>query len=72
MKPFSYVRPVDASAAIAAAGASGANFLAGGTTLIDLMRLRSFNMLASLVLVGLASVAVSGILRRRRSSSLMH
>lgn len=39
MKPFSYVRPADASAAIAAAGASGANFLAGGTTLIDLMRL---------------------------------
>jgi xanthine dehydrogenase YagS FAD-binding subunit len=39
VKPFSYVRPADASAAIAAAGASGANFLAGGTTLIDLMRL---------------------------------
>ena len=39
MKPFSYVRPADASAAIAAAGASGASFLAGGTTLIDLMRL---------------------------------
>ena len=33
--------------------------------LIDLMRLKSFNMLASLVLVGLASVAVSVILRRR-------
>ena len=39
MKPFSYVRPADARAAIAAAGASGASFLAGGTTLIDLMRL---------------------------------
>jgi hypothetical protein len=33
--------------------------------LIDLMRLKSLNMLASLVLVGLASVAVSVILRRR-------
>ena len=39
MKPFSYVRPSDTRAAIAAAGAGGASFLAGGTTLIDLMRL---------------------------------
>ena len=39
MKPFTYVRPADARAATAAAGASGASFLAGGTTLIDLMRL---------------------------------
>jgi hypothetical protein len=33
--------------------------------LIDLVSLKSFNMLASLVLVGLASVAISFILRRR-------
>jgi xanthine dehydrogenase YagS FAD-binding subunit len=33
------VRPADARAAIAAAGSEGASFLAGGTTLIDLMRL---------------------------------
>ncbi len=33
--------------------------------LVDLMRLKSFYMLASLVLVGLASIAVSVILRRR-------
>jgi xanthine dehydrogenase YagS FAD-binding subunit len=39
MKPFSYTRPADARAAIAAAGSEGASFLAGGTTLIDLMRL---------------------------------
>ena len=39
MKPFTYVRPADARSAIASAGASGASFLAGGTTLIDLMRL---------------------------------
>src|SRR5262249_10027449 len=38
VKPFSYVRPADAKAAIAAAG-TGGSFLAGGTTLIDLMRL---------------------------------
>jgi xanthine dehydrogenase YagS FAD-binding subunit len=39
VKPFTYVRPTDAGAAIAAAGESGASFLAGGTTLVDLMRL---------------------------------
>jgi xanthine dehydrogenase YagS FAD-binding subunit len=39
VKPFTYVRPADAKAAVAAAGAGGASFLAGGTTLVDLMRL---------------------------------
>jgi xanthine dehydrogenase YagS FAD-binding subunit len=39
VKPFNYVRPADARAAIAAAGDGGASFLAGGTTLVDLMRL---------------------------------
>ena len=39
MKPFTYVRPADTRAAIAAAGSAGSSFLAGGTTLIDLMRL---------------------------------
>ena len=39
MKPFSYVRPADERTAIAAASAGGASFLAGGTTLVDLMRL---------------------------------
>jgi xanthine dehydrogenase YagS FAD-binding subunit len=39
VKPFTYVRPADARAAIAAAGDGGASFLAGGTTLVDLMRL---------------------------------
>ena len=37
----------------------------GKVLLIDLVRLKSLYMLASLVLVGLASVAVSVILRRR-------
>ncbi len=36
--------------------------------LIDLMRLKSYSMLASLVLVGLASIAVSVILRRHQDS----
>jgi xanthine dehydrogenase YagS FAD-binding subunit len=39
VKPFTYVRPADARAAITAAGEGGASFLAGGTTLVDLMRL---------------------------------
>jgi xanthine dehydrogenase YagS FAD-binding subunit len=39
VKPFSYLRPADTRAAIAAGSADGARFLAGGTTLIDLMRL---------------------------------
>ena len=39
MKPITYVRPADARAAIAAAGDGGTSFLAGGTTLVDLMRL---------------------------------
>jgi xanthine dehydrogenase YagS FAD-binding subunit len=39
VKPFRYVRPADTTAALQAAGAGGASFLAGGTTLIDLMRL---------------------------------
>ncbi|HEX8113161.1 MAG TPA: xanthine dehydrogenase family protein subunit M [Kofleriaceae bacterium] len=39
MKPFTYVRPADARAAIAAASDGSASFLAGGTTLVDLMRL---------------------------------
>jgi xanthine dehydrogenase YagS FAD-binding subunit len=43
VKPFTYVRPPDTKAAIAAAGTSGARFLAGGTTLIDLMRLEVMN-----------------------------
>jgi len=39
MKPFTYLRADDAAGAIAAGGGDGARFLAGGTTLIDLMRL---------------------------------
>jgi xanthine dehydrogenase YagS FAD-binding subunit len=38
MKTFSFLRPPDAAAAVAAQGAS-VRFLAGGTTLVDLMKL---------------------------------
>ena len=39
MKPFTYVRPAQVPDAIAAARDDGASYLAGGTTLVDLMRL---------------------------------
>jgi xanthine dehydrogenase YagS FAD-binding subunit len=39
VRPFSYVRPDDAAAAHEAGRADDARFLAGGTTLVDLMRL---------------------------------
>jgi xanthine dehydrogenase YagS FAD-binding subunit len=40
VKPFAYQRPADADAAVAAvAGRPGARFLAGGTNLVDLMKL---------------------------------
>ncbi len=39
MRPFTYVRAEDEARALGAAGAPGTRFLAGGTTLIDLMRL---------------------------------
>lgn len=58
MKPFSYVRPADARAAIAAAGASGASFLGGGTTLIDLMRLEVMSPTAVVDLGGLPLAAI--------------
>lgn len=61
MKPFSYVRPDDATAAMAAAGAAGASFLGGGTTLIDLMRLE---VMAPTQLVDLGQVPLTAIERR--------
>jgi xanthine dehydrogenase YagS FAD-binding subunit len=61
MKPFTYVRPADARAAIAAAGASGASFLAGGTTLVDLMRLE---VMSPSALVDLGQVPLGAIERR--------
>jgi xanthine dehydrogenase YagS FAD-binding subunit len=39
MKPFAYERADDAASAVALAGADGARYLAGGTNLVDLMKL---------------------------------
>ena len=39
MRPFSYQRAGDIDAAVAAAGGDDVQFIAGGTTLVDLMRL---------------------------------
>jgi xanthine dehydrogenase YagS FAD-binding subunit len=39
VRPFTYQRPVDASAAVAAASDAGAKFISGGTNLLDLMKL---------------------------------
>ncbi|HEY0478854.1 MAG TPA: xanthine dehydrogenase family protein subunit M [Kofleriaceae bacterium] len=60
MKPFSYVRPADAGAAIQAAAAGGARFLAGGTTLIDLMRLE---VMSPTALVDLGRLPLAAIER---------
>jgi xanthine dehydrogenase YagS FAD-binding subunit len=60
VKPFSYVRPGDARAAIEAGGADGASFLAGGTTLIDLMRLE---VMAPSALVDLGPLPLTAIER---------
>jgi len=38
MKEFTYQRPADARAALRAAGQAGAKFIAGGTNLLDLMK----------------------------------
>jgi xanthine dehydrogenase YagS FAD-binding subunit len=61
MKPFNYVRPADAGAAIAAAGTGGASFLAGGTTLIDLMRLE---VMTPSAVVDLGPLPLTAIERR--------
>jgi xanthine dehydrogenase YagS FAD-binding subunit len=60
VKPFSYVRPTDARTAVAAAGTEGASFLAGGTTLIDLMRLE---VMTPSTVVDLGRVAMTAIER---------
>ena len=39
MRAFTYQRPVDARAAVAAASGTGAKFISGGTNLLDLMKL---------------------------------
>lgn len=58
MRPFSYERAPDANAAVKAGSADGAMFLAGGTTLADLMRLEVLRPRALVDLGGLALTAI--------------
>ena len=59
MHPFSYVRAADTAAAIAQVAAQpGASFLAGGTTLLDLMK---DNVLHPTTLVDITDLPLSGI-----------
>ena len=41
MRAFTYERPVDMAAALVAIGQPGAKFLAGGTNLLDLMKVEA-------------------------------
>ena len=41
MRAFTYERPVDTAAALQAIGKPGAKFLAGGTNLLDLMKVEA-------------------------------
>jgi xanthine dehydrogenase YagS FAD-binding subunit len=62
MTPFQYDRPVTiANATRRVGGAPTATFIAGGTTLVDLMKL---NVLAPHVLVDIGSLPLSGIAAR--------
>jgi len=58
MRPFAYTRAEDAAAAIAAGRTDGAEFLAGGTTLVDLMRLEVMRPTA---LVDITHLPLTGI-----------
>lgn len=62
MKSFTYVHATDEDAAIGAARAAGSQFLAGGTTLVDLMRLEVVRPLTIVDIGGLplATIAESG------------
>jgi xanthine dehydrogenase YagS FAD-binding subunit len=56
-----YVRPADTSAALAAAQGDGARYLAGGTTLVDLMRL---DVMAPAALVDVGRLPLAAIAER--------
>jgi xanthine dehydrogenase YagS FAD-binding subunit len=58
MRPFDYHRPVDAAAAHAAAAGQGASFVAGGTNLVDLMKLE---VMAPERLVDISRLGLDGI-----------
>jgi xanthine dehydrogenase YagS FAD-binding subunit len=54
MEPFTYERPTDDAKAIAGASADKSVFIAGGTTLVDLMRLEVLRPTALIDITGLA------------------
>jgi xanthine dehydrogenase YagS FAD-binding subunit len=58
MKPFSYVRAGDEARALAEGAADGAQFIAGGTTLVDLLRLEVMRPTRLVDITGLAIGAV--------------
>ena len=58
MRPFSYVRAESVARAVAAASPTGAQFVAGGTTLVDLMRLE---VMRPPVLVDITGLPLAGI-----------
>src|SRR5262245_50354205 len=58
MKPFEYLRAADEGAALDAAGREGARLLAGGTNLVDLMKL---GVEAPTALVGPGRVPLASI-----------
>jgi xanthine dehydrogenase YagS FAD-binding subunit len=61
MRPFSYERAADTAAAVKAGAADGAMFLAGGTTLADLMRLEVLRPRALVDLGGLALTTIDDV-----------
>jgi xanthine dehydrogenase YagS FAD-binding subunit len=58
MKPFTYVRATDTDRALAAGRDPGASYLAGGTTLVDLMRL---GVMAPATVVDVNPLPLAGI-----------
>jgi xanthine dehydrogenase YagS FAD-binding subunit len=61
VRPFTYVRPVDETRALEAARDAGARFLAGGTTLVDLMRLDVMEAGSLIDLGGLPLASIEAI-----------
>ena len=58
MRPFTYQRPTDAHAAVAAASGAGAKFISGGTNLLDLMKLEIEHPTA---LIDISSLPLAGV-----------
>jgi xanthine dehydrogenase YagS FAD-binding subunit len=59
MQPFQYVHPDTADQAVAAARSEGARYIAGGTTMVDLMRLEVMRPTAVVDITGLALATIT-------------